>query len=535
MGHRLDYYSFMCRLILFFYLFFIGLCFSCTSGKLTITLDHPTVPALDPLQDTQLSKFTLHISQAGSVTEQEANRGKEEAEIGIGDVPTEVPFDLRLSGKSATNALLGVAAAQGLRLTGDGKMSLKLNFRKPLAYVFGGEAIRVLNIAADSKASTLLESIPVGNTLAGMVTVDGGLVITTSGQSLISIPTADHASTSTVELPAMATCVAASPDGLYAAVCHAATKSVSILEVQQISNGTPAIITKSLNGEPDKIIFDKEDPGKAWVLVTGMKYSQSCGGITSQLVQIKLSTGEISKQIELDRPVADFAVDPRDGSVLLALPCEENGAIGRIKTDTVEILASVPSPYTMLINAQSILTMGFLNDSSGKVQISRFDITKAGPLTAQTVTFVFPPLMINYTRQGNKYPWSSEPTEVKIYKILIAPEGKQSLVFFQANYASDATFQDGCQFRARVQGTGFLLMDPVSGKVFSEEDDQSQLVPWQWITQLDFSPNGCTLRCPVWVGGSTCEKNVRDILLEDKALLVPEFQPLDGAVLFEGT
>jgi len=149
-------------------------------------------------------------------------------------------------------------------------------------------------------------------------------------------------------------------------------------------------------------------------------FQDTCNRPPSKLVELDLTTGGTSEPVDLGRPVSDVAVDPRDGAVLLVLPCENGGALGRVKGNAVEVLSSVSGAYDLAINEQSLVLGGRISGPPEKGQMIRFDLTKEGFTVApQTRTFVLSPLQVVFKSQSSKTGFISWIPSRKISRFMI--------------------------------------------------------------------------------------------------------------------
>ncbi len=501
----------------------------CGAGRLTIQLDRPSKPELDPLGDARLSKFSLRVTQEGKVTDQDAFRGGDE-ELTVGTIPTGSPFDLRLAGKTASDDMLGLGLVLDVTASEQGETVVGVKFRKPIGYVAAGSMVQILNTAADLEGSVELPPIAIAGASDLASTPNGALVLVVADRSLVPIRTADHVALPKVNLPAPGACVGVTPDSRFALVCHRKEKSVTIVDLDVVGTGKETVATVPVTGEPTRVAFGT-DRTVGRILFGGVGPGEACGGPTSQLGTFDVARRALSETKDLGRQASDLAIDPRDGAVLLALPCD--GSLGRVLPNgQATSVAALPSPYDIAVTDQGIVAMGGGVDKQGDVagQVVVFDPNK-GFTAPQTKTFTMPPLSVGFRSQSTNpgyLSWVSDPTELKVIDLSVAPDGRRAIVLFRATYASNMGF-NACVFESNVQGTGYLLVDLVTGSLLSLR-----------YTRLRFST--CRANCLMGPGGigpmdalERCEPAFKAVMQGLGLLIQPEFEVGSSALLFGGT
>jgi hypothetical protein len=498
-------------------------------GRLLITLDRPSNQELDPLNDLRLSKFSLRLTQDNLFTEQETYRS-ESADLQVGQVPVGAPFDLRLAGKTSTGEMLGLGIVLDVLVDGATETAVDVKFRKPMGYIAGGQTIYVLNASSSADKKNDLAPLTMPEVTDVAATPNGVLVLAAAGQFLYPIRTADHLPLQKVALPAPATCVAASPDSRQAVVCHSAEQSLSVVDLAQIGSGQDPMVTVPLAGAPRRVAFTKE-PRSAWVLLGGIRSPADCAKGGSQLVEVSLEAPQVLQRIDLKRPAADVAVDPRDGTMLLALPCEGSGALGRLHGDQVDVSLTLPAPVAIGVTEQSIIVIS-PGMTSGEGHLVRYDLSKPGLSTpAAKQTFTLPNLEAFIGNSTKEDPgllsWISTAQTMELREMAVAPDSQKALLAFEAQYASDLQFLQ-CAYETQIQVAGYLLVDLSSGEVIRHR-----------FTKLDFKK--CAANCLVeWNTGASlndpavCARVLRGTLQEQGTLVTPEFDPQSSTILFGG-
>lgn len=499
------------------------------TGRLVINLERPS-KELDPISDPRLSKFSMRITRAGQPTVHDAYRSGDD-ELQMGNVPVGSSFDLRLSGMSATGLMLGLGLVQDVMIRdGSEDTTVAVKFRKPLGYVAGQSRVEVLDAAAASSSTLELAPLGLGNGRSVAATPNGVLVLVVSGNTLVPIRTLDHARLAPVKLAGSGDHVAVSPDSRYAVICHKSTKKLGLIDLQDVGKGNATETTLSLGGVPSRVVFGTSDTA-ATLLVDGLERGDSCGTKYGRLVDINLAARTYSAPRSLGRPVADVALDPRDGSLLAALTCDKK--LRRIPAGGVQEDVSVPASYDIVMTDRNIVMLGRAAGATVQGQAVLFDLSRSsasGLGKPQSKTFDFPPLVIGFKSQGTTsgyFTWASEPTDFKIYDMSISPDSQRAICLFQADYKSN--MNDACAYRATVRGTGYMLIDLTTGVVLVQR-----------FTSLKFEK--CYANCLVNPNSQyltdvgICTAEFKRVLRKAKLLLsnTKEFEPVGATLLFGG-
>ena len=499
------------------------------TGRLIITLERPS-KALDPIDDSRLSKFNLRITQDGRPTVHDAFRSGD-SELQMGDVPVGSAFDLRLSGMSATGLMLGLGLVQDV-LISDGRQDtvVAVKFRKPLGYVAGQSSVQVLDTAAASSATLELQPLALGGGRAVVATPNGVLVLVLSGNTLVPLRTLDHVKLSPVPLAGSGDHVAVSPDSRYAVICHKSSRKLGVVDLLEVLKGKATETTLSLGGTPSRVVFGKNHT-TATLLVDGLERGDTCGSKHGRLVEINLAARTYTPPVSLGRPVADVALDPRDGALLAALTCDKK--LRRVAPNKIIQDVAAPTSYDIAINDRNIVLLGRAAGAKVQGQAMLFDLAGSGVTglgTPQSKTFSFPPLAIGFKSQGTGsgyFTWASEPKEFLIYDLAISPDSQRAIGLFQATYTSDIS--GTCSYRASVRGTGYMLLDLTTGVVLVQR-----------FTSLKFEK--CYANCLInpqnqyLTDPGICTAEFKRVLRQAKLLLTntKEFEPVGATLLFGG-
>jgi hypothetical protein len=503
----------------------------CGSGRLLILLDAPPEDRLNPLKDSRLAKFSLRVSQSGQTTDQEAFRGSD-AELVVGTVPTGGVFDLRLAGKSAADEMLGLGAVRDVQAISDGESSVKVYFRKPIGYVGGQNRVEPLNAAAGTGDSVELGTVQlasISRVSDVAATPNGAWVLIAADSFVVPILTSNHSVLERVVLKASVGCVTVSPDGRYAVVCH--KTGLSVLDLGNIGNADVQYRTVEVKGgEPTRVVFS--DRRTAQVLVNGHSPLGSCPGTPGLLGTLDVESPDTVVATSMKQAVADIGVDPRDGTLLLALPCVGAGTLGRVGAGgAAESLAvQVPAPYDIAVTEKSIVVVGrAAATSTERGQIVRFDLTNPGFATADNRSFTFPPLEVWFRSSASTsgfFSWVSEASNLRIHHLTVAPDARRAIALYQADFASDISLGP-CSFRSRGNGAGYLVLDLASGTLVMQR-----------LARLQVSD--CYANCLVNGLGqslstlSTCIDEFKRVMQGNKLLVSPEFEPASTTLLFGG-
>lgn len=500
------------------------------SGRLLIALERPS-GALDPLSDARLSRFSLRLSYGGSTTEQETYRGGG-GELTVGAVPVGTPLDLRLAGKSGTGLMLGLGQVLDLSVDGSGETAVAVKFRKPLGYVAGQSRVQILDTTAQTSAGLELSPLSIGGSGGVAAAANGVLVLVAGGSQLVPVRTADHGRLPAVSLSAEATCLGAEPHAEYAVICHGGKQSVGIVQLTAVAGGAAQERTVGLPGRPSRVVFGAARD-RAWVLLDAVAPGDSCsgGGKNSTAVELNLAAGTTSAPRDLGARVADLAIDPRDGALVLALPCA--GKLRRLppgggKAEEV----SVPAAHDLAVADRNMVLIGRAPGGAVKGQAVLYDLTSGtGFGAAQKRTFSVPAIELRMRSQGTTsgyFGWVSEPQSLTIADLSVSPDSQRALCLAEADYASDMTLGN-CTYRTQLRAVGYFVLDLGSSSVLVQR-----------FTRLSFSQ--CHANCVVASSGqrldnpTVCATEFRRMLQATGQMLdaQSEFEPAGATLLFGG-
>jgi len=500
---------------------------------MVILLERPSLKELDPLEDRRLSKFSLRLVQNGQTTDQDAFRGSE-SDLIVGNVPTGTSFDLRLAGKTAADEMLGLGMVLDARAAESEETTVALKFRKPMAYVAQGSGLLPLDVTGDGE-SPERGFVSIAGVIDTAALPNGVFVLALAGNKVVPVGSDDHKPHSPATLDAAGSCIAVSPDSRYALVCHASPSGVSVVDLSLVEEGSLVGVKTDLpGGEPSRIAFGT-DRKTAWLLMNAYRSTKGCSGKASELVELEVPSMSVRQRVALKEPVADIAVDPRDGKVLLAMPCpatDQGGALGRWTGDSEEVVAKVPVPYDLALTDQSIVMLS-AEAISGAVstaaRITAFDLTKPGFVSTQTGSLPLPPLQLYFKSQNNStgyVAWVSEATGLAIRDLAVAPDGRRAAALFDVEFGSNQSLAADCLFASKVKASGYMLLDLVSASLLDIH-----------YTRMDFST--CSANCIGDSSGSLaafqkCQSTLKDLLRRVKLLSSQDTDATSITLLFGG-
>lgn len=496
-------------------------------GKLLIILDRPSEQKLDPLLDDRLARFSLRVNHGGSVNVSESFRS-DANELTVGDVPVGSTFNLRLAGKTSSGQMLGLGQVFDVNLDADGS-TVQVKFRKPMGYVAGQPGLFMVDATASSRSKAAPVPPMKGGDLNGVSAVastpDGSWVLAVAGTKLVALRTKitkmPESKWAEAKIPPGGTFVAVSPDNRYAVICHPATNLISQVDLAKLAEGKSVVSTATLSGKPTKAVFAANESNKVRILLNGVGHLDGCTSKSSMAEVILGHTLRPAPPLSLGKPVADVAVDPRDGALLLALPCED--ALGRAKGGKApeKIGGNVPRHYDLALSDQHLVVVGSKFGSPPKGRAVLFDLSRGEFSSAQTKDFSLPPLGVAITSSGGTgaIMVMADLTTFTIYDVSVSPGGQRVVALFQARYKSNISV-GGCNYNFEIRAMGYLIVDlTVDTYLFSQ------------LTDLFFDQCS-TCNDPTKAG---CESWFTKGMQQSGGLTDPEFVPKGAALLFGGS
>ena len=503
---------------------------SCGSEpRLLIDLERPA-GSLDPLKDKRLSKFSLRLTQGRQTTTQEAfTPGGGELEVGT--VPVGAPFDLRLAGRSSSGLMVGLGQVLDLTVSDSETTRVSIKFRKPLGYVTGQNQVQTLDAVATSSGRLELSPVAVsgGSGVASMR--NGVILLVTSGKSLVPVRTSDHVKLAPVKLTSKGSCVGVSRDNRRALICHPQAKTVGLVDLANIGTAHAHEVPLAVPGPASKVVFSR-DRATALVLLSAKSHRTACSAAAvSKLVEVDLATGKVSAASGLGAPVADIALDPRDEGLLTVLPCANKLRLSRGGVKVQEV--GVPTTHDLAASDQNLVLVGRAPGNPVKGQAVLFNTrTGSGLSSRQNKGFSVAPVVIRLTSSGSRsgyYGWASEAQTFTVYDLEISPDSQRAIALFEAQFASNMTF-DACIYRAKLKAVGYLLLDLDAGSVLVRR-----------FTRLTFSD--CHANCVVnpkqqrLTNLNTCSTEFKRVMRQYGDLIsgTAEYDPAGATLLFGGS
>ena len=496
--------------------------------QLLIDLERPS-GALDPLKDKRLSKFSLRLVQGKQTTTQEAFRGGD-TELAVGTVPVNTPFDLRLAGRSASGLMVGLGQVLDLTVSDSKTTRVSIKFRKPLGYVSGQNQVQTLDAAATTSGQLELNPLPISGGTGVAAMRNGVVLLVTSGSSLVPIRTSDHTRLSPLKLSSTGSCVGVSRDNRRALICHPDARTVGVVDLAAIGTPQAKESTLPVGGSPSKVVFSR-DRRRALVLLDAQAHGAACAGDTSRVVEVDLPSGQVGAPKSLGAPVADIALDPRDESLLLVLPCKNKLRMSRNGVKVQEV--DIPTTHDLAASDQNFVLVGRASGAAIKGQAVLFDLTKGSGLSSrQNKSFSISPVVIRLksgSSTSGYYGWASEAQSFDVYDLEISPDSQRAIALFEAAFASNMTF-DACSYRAKLKAVGYLLVDLDAGSVLVRR-----------FTRLTFTD--CYANCVVnpmsqrLTTLGTCATEFKRVMRQYGDLIsgTAEYDPAGATLLFGGS
>lgn len=518
---------------------------ACGDGQLVISLVLPDDKRLDPTAacptaapcariDPRLVRFSLRIRDQSASSSQEALFDSP-GELAIGQVPVGRSLDLELSGQSATGQMLGVGRVFDVEVEAKEETRVAINFRKPIAYISAADAVVPIDAASQSPGFSVIPEIQRAQLRATATAPNGVLLALATTQRVFIYSTSTHQQLLDLRLDApeqkAATCLRFTPDSRFLFICREGPhlSAVDLLATQ------PTVFGGAI-GQVARDVAFTADGRTGYALTNGHAPTSSCSGasasgLTRFAIGAELKNNFLAQDvITLPRPVSDIELNPQNGQLLLAEPCDGRvsqlplPASGAAQPQPLEG-AAVGAPYDIAVTGDQIAIIG----SSGE----RGAVVLRSQAATQNLDFAIPPIELSLANQGSTagaFDWTSLPTgQLVIYDSAIAPDGQRAIALYRLRFTSDLALNT-CSFRTDITGTGYVLLDLSSGAVLLNR-----------LSKLDFAPGGCSAPC-ISIAGvgelsvqSRCETVFRQALRDRGALTRFSFEGRDASILFGGS
>ncbi|PIE19810.1 MAG: hypothetical protein CSA65_01020 [Proteobacteria bacterium] len=522
----------------------LSLC-ACGDGQLVISLVLPEDKRLDPTAacptaapcdriDPRLVRFSLRIHDQSASSSQEALFDSP-GELAIGQVPVGRSLDLELSGQSASGQMLGVGRVFDVEIEAKEETRIAINFRKPIAYISGDSALVPIDAASQNPGFSVIPTISRKDLRASATAPNGVLLALVTSQRVYVYSTSNHQLLLDLALDApeqkAATCLRFSPDSRYLFICRQGPhlSAVDLLAFQ------PTVLGGAIGKVARDVTFTA-DGRTGYALTSGLAPQSSCSGApASELIRFSVGSeaGRVflaQDVIRLPRPVSDIELNPQNGRLLLAEPCDNRvselalPASGAAQPQPLTS-ATLETPYDIAVTGDQIAIIGAAGERGAVVLLSQ--------AATQNLDFAIPPIELSLANQestAGAFDWTSLPSgQLLTYDLAIAPDGQRAIALYRLRFTSDLTL-NGCGFRSDVIGMGYVLLDLSTGAVLLNR-----------LTKLDFVAGGCSAPC-ISIAGvgdlgdqGRCEMVFRRALRDRGALTRVPFEGHDASVLFGGS
>jgi DNA-binding beta-propeller fold protein YncE len=514
---------------------------ACGEGRLILALDLPTDKGLDPTSDCRqgeqdcdrleprMARFALRITGPDGPRTQEALIGKS-ARFALGRAPLGGPFDLRLALQSSSGQVLGLGRVRNVEPSADDDTVVSVQLRKPIAYVTGLGQVEALDAAAARSSDVKLQPIAQGGVVAMTASPNGTLLLVGSSDRVRAYRTGDHRALIDIPLPSAPKCLAVTPDGRYLFICFA-----DRLGIADLLQPEPVVATAGVGGGPLTISF-APDGQHAWLLVSGLRHTDSCSGAqNSTLVRVVYGrrnpqTGasfEPEIAVPLDFAAADLAVHPVSGALLVARPCGNDAEQGVYELPARE---GGQSQLTQLVTIRRAYDINVTDDqivvlASGEA--AQLPVNAGQPSSS---FFQVPPVTLSITGTSTPkglFSWISQPeNDLVVFDAEVSPDGQRALLLFTVTFRSDINTGGGCSYQTQMGASGYLVLDLISGNALFTR-----------LTRLDFdqcSANCLSFNSQPMSTKSVCESAFREELRGQGVLSATNFEPRAAALLFGG-
>jgi hypothetical protein len=366
-------------------LWVIGLaaCPACHDGRVTLDLDVPTAPQLDPLLDADL--LTLDgIVDGENVYSSTIDVPERGAPLHFAEVPVRDDVWFELSASTIAGRVVGFGrSSESFDITDDDDVRVPIRVRKPMAYLAGADALVVVD-GTGEPGEDYVSMVPTGAPVRAVAaTRDGAELVVATPTSVRLLSTLTHAATSSdVPLVAEPRELAISADGRWAAVSHQAMpQGVSIIDLQALREGTAIAPTFVPIDRPGAIAIGG---GVVWVLVNPID-SLFCSG-TSSVVSVSLDAPSASTAIPLVGRSGTLTADPDSGAALVAIGCADQiVAIDAPGGEPHTIFAS-PGLGSVTVANGRVWTTGTVNGVDAHLTLTDFNLDGSDPHTVELPT-----------------------------------------------------------------------------------------------------------------------------------------------------
>jgi DNA-binding beta-propeller fold protein YncE len=406
-----------------------------------ISLDVPQMAALAPI-DERVANLTLVVQGDGVAPQiQTVSVGSRQGELPIGDVPIGNGLRVSLVASTAGGRLIGYGRATApFDLSAGETEALTVRMRRPFAYVSGQAQISVFDTTLEPQQPYLAPLAPVSSTpLAVATSPDGADVATVDGTSLVLVSTADHQTViGQATVGAGARDIAFSPDGKTLAVATAT--GVTLVDVARLRAGE-AIPTVLAIGATDRVALS----GSRAYALQATYGGQACNvAPASTVLTIDLATATPgSAPLLAGKPIADLAIEPGSGVLLVAMPCENK--VGVVDgSGAITQSFDVPGPTVVAVASGRIFTVGRkLQAGASRLVLASVSVNGVGATMVELPVPEERALSTEFDTNGQAAEIRIGADGVRAVDLAVLPDGARVAVLATAEYHSNKTGNPG--------------------------------------------------------------------------------------------
>jgi hypothetical protein len=406
-----------------------------------IKLDAP-VDSLSPLDD-RVANLTLIVDGApGGPEIQTVAVGPHGAALALGDVPIAKGLSVSMLATSAGARMIGYGRGENVLDVKEGEeATVTVRMRRPFAYVAGAAKLSAFDTTLEPRQTYLSTLEPVTSAPAAVAaSPDGSDVAIADGTRVTLASTADHTTvTGQVDVGGAATDLAYTPDGRTLVV--AVGGGVALVDVAAAHAGVGQAVQVAV-GQTARVAASSTT---AWALVAGWD-DNGCGA--SQVVPIDLTSMTAGAPVIADRAVADLAVEPRSGTLLVALPCDGVGKVGVLSGTGAGAMLSQSFDVQ---GAMQVVVAGGRIYAAGRVQApggSHVVLASVG-IDGSNMTHLDLPvpeeraLSTEFDTNGQAAEVRINADGVRVLDMAVLPDGARVALIVSSSYHGDKTGDPG--------------------------------------------------------------------------------------------
>lgn len=480
------------------------------SGTVHLQLDMPSEATLSPL-DARLANLTMVVEGEGVAPSiQTVAVGAPGVPIALGEVPLASGLRVSLIASSAGGRLIGFGrGVETLDASTGDDTSVVVRMRRPFAYVAGQTRLTAFDTTLEPQTAytTELQAV-VSAPRAVAVTPDGADLVTVDGGQLVLVATADHATVrGRAPVGINATDIAFSPDGRMAVVAHPAGLSIVDVEAMRAGETTPAEV--AIAGV-DRVAVSNT---AAYALVNAWD-DNGCAS-PSSVVRVPLDAPQPEAPLLATSVVADVAMEPRSGTLLVALPCENK--IGVVDgSGAVSQSFDVPGATMVAVASGRIFAVGRGQSATGAfLVLSSVGVDGSAAAQVNLPVTQERALSEDFDMSGQAAEMRINADGVRAVDLAVLPDGSRVVLLVRASYHSDKSGGEFFPFDSIIPAIDivtheYLLLDAGTGAALQRMRTRCD-IDWTHTSYLD------AFRCTQAAG---------------QDLAMPEFEPTRVSVLF---